>query len=310
MTTPDLSVEIAGITFQNPVMQGAGTFGEEYADFVDFTKLGAIVPKSVTEHPRPGNPPPRIVETPAGMVNAIGVENPGVDWYLNELVPRLRRYGVPIIASVYGEGDLDSYRRITGRFSSRTGVAAVELDLKFFSNPDEVNKVVSVCVGETDIPVFVKLTPFLGDNVERAIAAEAGGARALTLGNTIRAMVIDIEKRRPRLGGVVGGLSGPCIRPIGVKIVWDAAAEVRVPIIGVGGITDGPSAIEYLLAGATAVAVGSYNFVNPWATLDVIEGISHYLAENGFASVREIVGLARRNFEAETATPGEPRDLV
>ncbi len=300
----DLSVELAGIRLQNPVLVASGTFGtgEEFAPFCDPRCLGAIVTKTVTLEPRPGNPPPRLWETPAGLLNAVGLQNPGVEAFVVEVLPRLKRYGVPVIASI-GGASLEEYVAVARRLEG-SGIAALELNIScpnverggmaLGTDPEAAAAVVAAVVRATDLPVFVKLTPNVTDIAAVARAVAAAGAHGLALINTLLGMAIDVEARRPALGNVFGGLSGPAIRPVAVRAVWQVAGTVSLPIIGMGGICTGKDALEFILAGATAVAVGSALFRDPRAPLRVLEEITAYCRRHGVARLADLVGAARR----------------
>lgn len=295
-----LAVEIAGIKMKTPVMTGSGTFGfgKEYSDFVDLNKIGAIVVKGTTLLPRAGNQGRRIAETPAGMLNCIGLENPGVQEFLTNILPDLAQYDVPIIVNISGN-TVEEYGELAALLTV-PGVAGLELNIScpnvkeggiaFGTNCNSAAAVVAMAKGNTNLPVIVKLSPNVTDIVEMAKAVEQAGADAISLINTLLGMAIDIHKWRPVLGNVVGGLSGPAVKPVAVRMVWQVAQAVQVPIIGMGGIVTAEDAIEFMLAGASAVAVGTGNFVNPCATQTVAEGIQEYLMKRGLSTVQELVG--------------------
>ena len=295
-----LAVNIAGIKMKTPVMTGSGTFGfgKEYSDFVDLNKIGAIVVKGTTLLPRPGNKGRRIAETPAGMLNSIGLENPGVDEFLKNILPDLAQYDVPIIVNISGN-TVEEYGELAALLTV-PGVAGLELNIScpnvkeggiaFGTNCNSAAAVVAMAKGNTNLPVIVKLSPNVTDIVEMAKAVEQAGADAISLINTLLGMAIDIHKWRPVLGNVVGGLSGPAVKPVALRMVWQVAQAVQVPIIGMGGIVTAEDAIEFMLAGASAEAVGTGNFVNPCATQTVAEGIQEYLMKRGLSTVQELVG--------------------
>lgn len=295
-----LAVEIAGIKMKTPVMTGSGTFGfgTEYKDFVDLNKIGAIVVKGTTLEPRAGNKGRRIAETPAGMLNSIGLENPGVKEFLKNILPGLAQYDVPIIVNISGN-TVEEYGELAALLTV-PGVAGLELNIScpnvkeggiaFGTNCNSAAAVVAMAKAHTNLPVIVKLSPNVTDIVEMAKAVEQAGADAISLINTLLGMAIDIHKWRPVLGNVVGGLSGPAVKPIAVRMVWQVAQAVQVPIIGMGGIVTGDDAIEFMLAGASAVAVGTGNFVNPCAAQLVGEEIRTYLQNRGLSNVNELVG--------------------
>lgn len=303
---PSLAVAIGGLVLKNPVMPASGTFGygEEYAPFVDLNRLGAVVTKGISLQPRAGNPPPRIMETPAGMLNAVGLQNVGVRVFVAEKLPFLRGFDVPVIANIFGE-TVDEYAAVAEVLSRAGGVHALEVNvscpnvkkggLSFGARPDTVAEVTAAVGACTDLPVIVKLTPNVTDITEIALAAEAAGARALSLINTLLGMSVDVERRVPHLHNVTGGLSGPAIRPVALRMVWQVAGRVKVPVIGVGGIVDAAGALEFLIAGARAVQVGTGQFVNPRATLDVVDGIADYLERHGIGDVGDLVGSLQCN---------------
>jgi len=298
---PNLSVTLAGLNLKNPVMTASGTFGyaREFEALMDLNRLGAIVVKGLALKPVKGNPPPRIVETACGMLNAIGLENVGVDAFAADKMPFLRTLAPPIIANIYGTS-VEEYAALAERLDGIDGVAAVEVNIScpnvkaggvvFGVDPVAAERVVRAVRERTRKPVIVKLSPNVTDISVIARSAEAGGADALSLINTITGMAIDIETRRPRLANITGGLSGPAIKPVALRMVWQVARTARVPVIGIGGIMRGEDAVEFLLAGAAAVQVGTANFVNPRAALDIVAGIEAYLTRHGIGDVNEIVG--------------------
>jgi dihydroorotate dehydrogenase (NAD+) catalytic subunit len=301
----DLSVEIAGIRMKNPVMVASGTFGFglEYAPLFDLSRLGAIVTKALTVKPWPGNPAPRLWETPAGLLNAIGLQNPGVKVFVDQILPELKKFDVPVIANIAGftkEEFAELASRLTG-----TGVSGLEVNIScpnvkaggmvFGTVPELAAEVVEAVVKATPLPVIVKLTPNVTDIVAVAKAVVEAGAHALSLINTLLGMAIDIHRKKPVLANVTGGLSGPAIRPVAVRAVWQVSQAVDVPVIGMGGICTGSDALEFILAGATAVAVGSANFYDPLSSVKVVEEIENYCIEHGVESLRELVGAAWKN---------------
>ncbi|NOY38746.1 MAG: dihydroorotate dehydrogenase [Nitrospirae bacterium] len=297
----NLSVNIGKLGLKNPVMTASGTFGygEEYAEFVDLASLGAIVVKGLSLLPREGNPPPRIVETPAGMLNAIGLQNIGVESFIEEKLPFLRQFNVPVIANFFGDS-VDEYVAAAERLSDVQGIDGLEMNIScpnkqagwlvFGTDPEVTSEVVSAVRKVTGLPLIVKLSPNVTDIALMARVAEDAGADAVSLINTLSGMAIDIKTRRPKLANITGGLSGPAIKPIGIRMVWDVFRAVNIPIIGSGGIMDGDDAIEYMLAGAAAVAVGTANFVSPTATVDVLSGIKDYMTTNGIKDISSIKG--------------------
>ena len=298
---PRTAVEIGGIRLKNPVMTASGTFGyaREFSALVDLNRLGAIVVKGLALAPVKGNRPPRIVETPCGMLNAIGLENVGVDAFLAQKLPYLRTLQTPVIANIYGT-TVEEYAALSERLDAAEGVAGIEVNIScpnvkaggvaFGVDPAAAGDVVAAVRRRTRKTVIVKLSPNVTDVVPIARCAEDAGADALSLINTITGMAIDIETRRPRLANRTGGLSGPAIRPVAVRMVWQAAAAVKVPVIGIGGIMRAEDAVEFFIAGAAAVQVGTANFVNPAAALEIVEGIERYLARHGIADIAELVG--------------------
>lgn len=297
---PDLTVRIGSLTMRTPVTTGSGTFGfgSEVAEFVDLTKIGAVTVKATTTHARRGNPPQRMVETPAGVLNAIGLQNGGIDNYLAEKAPFLRQFDVPIIVNVPGENPED-FAYVVRRLTESGAADAIELNiscpnvshgLDYATDPRLTAEVIAACRKVTHLPLLAKLSPNVGDIRPIAKAAEDAGADGLSLINTVIATSIDARKRKFRLANITGGLSGPAIKPIALLHVYRASQTVKIPIIGMGGIVTATDAVEFLLAGASAVAVGTASFVHPDAAIDIASGIAAYLAENGFASVGDLVG--------------------
>lgn len=298
-----LAVEIAGIKMKTPVLTASGTFGfgEEFEDLVDLAKIGAIVVKGTTLQPRSGNAGVRIAETPGGMLNCIGLENPGVEVFLAEILPRIARYDVPIIVNISGS-TAEEYGELA-KLLDVPGVAGIELNVScpnvreggiaFGTQPESAAAVVRQAKQNTKKPIILKLSPNVTDIVAMAKAGEAAGADALSLINTLIGMSIDTRTWRPVLGNVIGGLSGPAVKPVAVRMVWQVAGAVKIPIIGMGGILTAEDAAEFLLAGASAVSVGTANFVHPRAAQDVAEGLVDYVARHGLSHVRELVGRVR-----------------
>ena len=298
---PDLRTTIGGIAMQNPVTVASGTFGygREYAHLVDLSRLGAITVKGIRLDPWPGNPLPRHVEVPGGMVNAIGLQGPGVAGFVRDYLPFLRETGVPVIVNIWGTS-ADEYAEVAARLGDVEGIAGLELNIScpnvkeggssFGSDPRAVSTLVSAVRKRTRLPLIPKLAPNVPSIKPFAIAAAEAGADAISLINTIPAMVIDIETRRPVLANRVGGLSGPAIHPVAVKLVWEAAQAVQIPVIAMGGISGPDQAIEFLIAGASAVAVGTATFIDPGTAVRVIDGIEQYLLRHGMKSMRELIG--------------------
>jgi dihydroorotate dehydrogenase (NAD+) catalytic subunit len=300
MNRVDMSVSIAGLKLKNPVMTASGTFGfgEEYGEFYELKRLGAVVVKGITLKPRQGNPPPRTCETPAGMLNSVGLQNPGVDYFLEKELPRLLDKGASVIVNISG-ATVDEYCAMMEKLEP-SGVAAVELNLScpnvreggiaFGLRPDAVYDVTRRVKECGDRPVIVKLSPNVTDIVEIASAAKEGGGDAVSLINTLLAMDIDINTRKPVLGNTYGGLSGPAVKPVALRMVHQVVEALDIPVIGMGGILDWRDAVQFILAGARAVAVGTANFVNPLAPVDIIDGIEKYAMQQGFSSVEAMVG--------------------
>ncbi|HEY3413249.1 MAG TPA: dihydroorotate dehydrogenase [Armatimonadota bacterium] len=299
-TSNPMAVRIGPLELANPVMTASGTFGFglEYADFVDLNRLGAMVTKATTLQPRLGNSPPRTVETPAGMLNAIGLQNDGVESFLNEKLPKLAAYSVPVIVNIAGTS-IEDYATLAGMLDV-DGVAGIEMNIscpnvghsgvEFCMEPGATERVVAAVRARTAKCVICKLSPAVTDITVIARAAEQGGADAVSVINTLAGMVIDVEKRRPVLANGTGGLSGPAIRPVAVRMCWQVAKSVSIPVIGIGGIQTSEDALQFLIAGASAVQVGTASFVNPGSSIDVLTGIDAYRVRHGFESIGEIVG--------------------
>ncbi|KUK80631.1 MAG: Dihydroorotate dehydrogenase [Mesotoga prima] len=289
---------------KNPVMTASGTFGcgEEYAYYVDLTRLGGIVVKGLSLKPRLGNPPPRIMETAAGMLNAVGLQNVGVDAFIEEKLSFLRNYNVAVIANIYGESYTE-YAQVAGKLSAAPGVHALEVNvscpnvkkggLSFGADPKAAAEVTRRVKAETHLPVIVKLTPNVTDITVIARAVEEAGADAVSLINTLTGMSIDLKNRTPHLKNITGGLSGPAIKPVALRMVWQVAQKVSIPVIGMGGIMTAEDALEFMVAGAKAVQIGTANFINPRATMEIIDGMRRYLQENKIKSIKDIVGSLR-----------------
>ena len=298
---PDLTIAIGPLVLKNPVLTASGTFGygEEYSPFVDLNRLGGIIVKGLSLAPRLGNPPPRIMETPAGMLNAIGLQNVGVQAFLAEKLPYLRRYDTPVIVNIFGE-TLDEYRRLAAILSGTPGIHALEVNIScpnvkkgghaFGAQPECAAEVTRGVRGETDLPLIVKLTPNVTDITEIAKAVEEAGADALSLINTLTGMCVDIERRRPQLANVTGGLSGPAIRPVALRMVWQVLQKVQIPVIGIGGIATPSDALEFLITGARAIQVGTANFICPSATTDILDGITAYMNRHQIGSLAGLIG--------------------
>lgn len=300
----NLSVQIGSLRMQNPVMVASGTFGYgvEYAQLLDLNQLGAVVVKGIRLNPVRGNPTPRTVEVASGLINAIGLQGPGVDGFIQKYWPFLKELKVPTIINIWGT-TVEEYAEVARRFDNLGGVGALELNVscpnikeggaQFGTDCTLLNQVVSACRKATHLPLITKMSPNVVNIAPYAKAAEDAGSDALAVTNSYPAMAIDIETRRPKLANVTGGLTGPCIKPIAIKLVWEAAKAVKIPIIGMGGIQNAADAIEFLMAGATAVAVGTANFYEPQTPLQVLEGIRSFMQRNGIRDVQEMVGSVR-----------------
>ena len=300
----NLSVQLGKLTMQNPVTVASGTFGygAEYARLLDLNLLGAVVVKGIRLNPVPGNPTPRTAEVTSGMLNAIGLQGPGVDGFIKSYWPFLQSLKVPTIINIWGT-TVEEYAEVARRFDALGGVGALELNVscpnikeggaQFGTDPRLLSQVVTACRRVTTLPLITKMSPNVPAIAPLAKAAEESGSDALAITNSFPAMAIDIETRRPKLANITGGLTGPCIKPIAIKLVWEAAKAVKIPIIGMGGIQSAADAIEFMMAGATAVAVGTANFYEPQTALQVIAGIGEFLKRQGMADVRELVGSVR-----------------
>lgn len=300
-TNIKMAVNIGGLLLKNPVMTASGTFGygKSYADYVDLNKLGAVVVKGLSLKPRLGNPPPRIMETASGMLNAVGLQNIGVEAFVEEKLPFLRGYDVAVVANIYGES-YSEYQQVAKRLSLAKGVHALEVNvscpnvkkggLSFGSDPKIAAEVTRRVKGETHLPVIVKLTPNVTDIAAIAEAVEKAGADAVSLINTLAGMSVNLKTRRPHLKNVTGGLSGPAIKPVALRMVWQVVQRVSIPVIGIGGIMTAQDALEFLILGAKAVQIGTANFINPRATADIIDDIQEYLKENRLKDVNNIIG--------------------
>lgn len=299
----DTSVTIAGVTLKNPVMTASGTFGSgaEYSEFVDLNKLGAVVTKGVANVPWPGNPTPRIAETHSGMLNAIGLQNPGIDLFCKRDIPYLKQFDTKIIVNVCGRSTED-YLEVVERLGNEP-VDMLEINIScpnvkeggiaFGQDPKAVEAITKAVKAKAKQPVIMKLSPNVTDITEMAKAVEAGGADAVSLINTITGMKIDINRRTFAVANKTGGLSGPAIKPVAVRMVYQVANAVKLPIIGMGGIASAEDALEFIMVGATMVSVGTANFNDPLTTIKVVDGIRDYCARNGVADVNELIGCVR-----------------
>jgi dihydroorotate dehydrogenase (NAD+) catalytic subunit len=297
----NLSVQIGRLTLQNPVTVASGTFGYgvEYAQLLDLNQLGAVVVKGIRLGSVRGNPTPRTVEVASGLINAIGLQGPGVDGFIKKYWPFLKTLKAPTIVNIWGT-TVEEYAEVARRFDALGGVGALELNVscpnikeggaQFGTDCNLLTQVVAACRKATTLPLITKLSPNVVSIAPYAKAAEEAGSDALSIMNSYPAMAIDIETRKPKLANVTGGLTGPCIKPIAIKLVWEAAQAVKIPIIGMGGIQNAADAIEFMMAGATAVAVGTANFYEPQTSLQVIDGIRQFMQQRGIKDVHEIVG--------------------
>ena len=303
-TKPNLSVEIAGIKLRNPVMTASGTFGygQEFADYLDLEAIGAMITKGLSLKPKAGNPTPRIVETQGGMLNAIGLQNVGIDAFINDKLPFLRTVDTPVIVNLYGNS-LEEYGELAERIDAIPEVAGIEVNIScpnvkqggivFGTDPAAAYEVVKLVRESTIKPLIVKLSPNVTDVVSMARACVDAGAEALSLINTLTGMAIDLSKRRPVLANITGGLSGPAIKPVALRMVWQVARAVDVPLIGIGGIMTATDALEFMLAGATAVQVGTANFLNPAAAQEIASGMEQWLIDNNVSDIRELIGALK-----------------
>lgn len=296
-----MKVNIGGIELQNPVMTASGTFGyaREFDHLLDLNRLGGIIVKGLSLLPTKGNPPPRIVETACGMINAIGLENVGIEGFITEKLPFLQRLSPPVFVNIYGRLEAE-YRQLAARINAVEAIAGIEVNIScpnvkaggmaFGVDPQAAFQVIRAVREQTAKPVMVKLSPNVTDITEIATAVEEAGADSISLINTLSAMAIDIHTRKAKIANIIGGLSGPAIKPIALRMVWQVAQKATIPIIGIGGIMTFEDALEFLIAGATAVQVGTANFVNPHTTTEIIDGIQAFLTERGIRRVRDIIG--------------------
>ena len=303
MTGFNAGFKIGNLEFKNTVLTASGTygFGLEFARFIEVGRLGGIATKGLSLKPKMGNPGERLYETPAGMLNSIGLENPGVESFINDYLPEAAKLGTAIIANISG-ANLDEYGQMAEILDGQKDVAALEVNIScpnvkaggiaFGTDLEMVRKVTSLVKSKTSKPVIMKLSPNVTDITQFALAAEEEGADAVSMINTLIGMAVDVNKRKPVLGNIVGGLSGPAIKPVALRMVYQTAQKIKIPIIGLGGISDTRDALEFLLAGASGIMTGTINFREPQRSLEIIEGIEKYCLDNGFNSVSEIVGLA------------------
>lgn len=297
----DLSVKIGGLVLKNPVMTASGTFGygEEFDDFIDVSSLGAIIVKGTTFELRQGNPYPRMAETPSGMLNAVGLQNKGIDYFEKNIYPEISRYNTNVIVNVNGS-NVDDYVRLTERIDKLDKIPAIELNIScpnvkmggmaFGTNTLSAREVIRAVRKAYSRTLIVKLSPNVTSITEFAVIAQEEGADAVSLINTLLGMAIDIKQRRPKLSTVTGGLSGPAVKPVALRMVWQVANAVDIPVIGVGGIMNADDAIEFMIAGATAIQIGTASFIDPRTAANVVRGISEYIEINGFHSSHDIIG--------------------
>lgn len=297
----NLEVNIGGLSLSNPVLTASGTFGygEEFADFIDLDRLGGYIVKGTTLNPREGNDYPRMAETPSGMLNAVGLQNKGVDYFVEHIYPRIRKYKSKMMVNVSGASESD-YAAVCEKLAPLEDVAAVEVNISCPNVKQGGMAFGTTCSGASSITkavrkafprtVIVKLSPNVTDITEIALAAEAEGADAVSLINTLMGMAIDVERQRPMLSTITGGLSGPAVRPVAVRMVWQTAKAVRIPVVGLGGITNGRDAMEFILAGATAIEVGTANFINPHVTMEIVDYLHDYCDRHGVKDIRDLVG--------------------
>ncbi|GBE03641.1 dihydroorotate dehydrogenase B (NAD(+)), catalytic subunit [bacterium BMS3Abin09] len=301
--TITLKVNIGKLKLKNPVMTASGTFGygREYAEFFDISRLGAVVVKGLSLKPRQGNQPPRIVETASGMLNSIGLQNIGIDSFIENELPFLKKVKVPVIVNFFGDS-IPEYAEAAAKLGATKGIHALEMNIScpnkqagwsiFGTDPRVTSKVIMAVRKATSLPLIVKLSPNVTDIGLMAKTAEDAGADAISAINTLTGMAIDIRSRKPKLANIIGGLSGPAIKPVALKMVWECYKSVKIPIIGMGGITTAEDAIEFMLAGASAVAVGTGNFINPAITMEILEGITSFMEEEGISSLKQLKGEA------------------
>ena len=303
MNTPQLAIDLGGIHLNNPVAVASGTFGygREYEAYMDLAELGAVITKGTTLEPRPGNPPPRIYETPSGMLNAIGLENPGIDVFLNEHLPYLRAKQVTVIANIAGS-TVEDYAATAAKLEGHEGISGIELNiscpnvklggLQFGTDPNMVREVITAVKAASSLPVMPKLSPNVTDIVHIAGAALEAGADALSMTNTLVGMAIDVKKRAPILANKFGGLSGPAIKPVVLRMIYQVYSAFKVPILGGGGIMNTTDALEFMMAGATGISVGTALFANPLAALQIKQGLAEYAQQEGLKHITDIVGAA------------------
>lgn len=303
MSKVDLTTDLAGLTLKNPIITSSGTygFGEEYAPYCPISSLGGITVKGITPLPRLGNPVPRLAETPAGLLNSVGLENPGIEEFQRSYLPKLINLDTAVIVNISGFS-IEDYTLMASALQSDSGIAALEVNIScpnikhggmaFGTHPESAREVIKAVRENTDLPIIAKLSPNVTDIGEMAKAVERGGADIISLINTLLGMSIDVKTQRPILANKMGGLSGPAVRPIAVRMVYQVYEAVTIPIIGMGGISTWQDAVEFMLAGASAVSVGTANFINPSAPMDILAGLEDYCVQRRYDSVKDIIGLA------------------
>jgi dihydroorotate dehydrogenase (NAD+) catalytic subunit len=301
---PDLSLKIGNIKLENPVIVASGTFGfgEEYEDFLNLNHLGAIIPKGISLKPMVGNPPPRIFETEGGILNSIGLQNPGFEDFVNHKLPYFKNIKTHLIINFFGNTQME-YMELARRFNEVPGISGLEMNIScpnverggmaFCSEPKIVYRLVHAVRKSTKLTLIVKLSPNVTDIAAIARSAEEGGADAVSLINTFKAMAINLHSKKPELGNVIGGLSGPAIKPIALRMVWEVSQAVKIPVIGMGGIMKAEDAIEFILVGASAIQIGTANLINPRTGIEVIKGIRRYLVQNKIQRIQKLIGLFR-----------------
>jgi len=301
---PDLSIRIGKMELKNPVIAASGTFGygREFENFMDLSQLGAIIPKGISLSPMQGNPPPRIFETDGGILNSIGLQNPGLQVFIKEKLPYFKKIKTNLIINFFGKTQKE-YGELARRLDSLDGIAGLEMNIScpnvkqggivFGSDPRMTYRLVSTVRKSSKLPFIVKLSPNITDISAIARSAEEGGADAVSLVNTFKAMAINIHSKKPELGNIIGGLSGPAIKPIALRMVWEVFQAVKIPVIGIGGIMKAEDAIEFILAGASAIQIGTANLINPNTGIEVIQGITKYLIQNKMDRIQNLIGLLK-----------------
>lgn len=300
---PKLEVNLAGIKMKNPITVASGTFGLQHADFFDLSKLGAIVPKGLTLNPKEGNPAPRTIETPSGMLNAIGLQNPGADKFMKENLPKYEEFNTPIIINISGTS-AEEFAELAEKLTKTGKIAGIEINVscpnvkkggfQFGADPKATKEIVKAVKKATNLPILTKLTPNVTNIVEIAKAAESAGSNGISLINTILGTSIDAKARKFQLANVTGGLSGPAVKPVALRMVWQVANAVKIPILGMGGVSSAEDVVEFMLAGATAVAIGTYNFVNPKCCEEIINDLKKFCIENNIDNISSIIGKVEK----------------